>query len=1035
MQDECKSEQGLPAERKWSDEFSRKLIESSPIGIYIVQRRKFKLASPEFQRITGYSEAELLGRNAADLVHPEDRRTARDAAVAMLKKNSLIPHEFRAVTKKGETRWILETVTSIQYQERQAALGYFVDITERKEKEATVAAIKERLAVTLSSIGDGVIATDRSGIITLMNRAAEAVTGWREQDALGRPLDEVFRIINEKTRKTCPNPVEQVLERGDVVGLANHTLLICQDGTEKILADSGAPIHDKDGQIIGAVLVFRDVTEEKYTERRLLERLEESEKRYRDLFENAIDVIYTLDMEGNFVEVNGAFLREGGYTREEIIDRHFGALVFSDDAAAANEAYEKGRNGETWKFELRIKRKDGTVQWFSFINRPIFNDSGEVLAIHGIARNIDEKKRTEQALRDSEEKFRSTFDSSPDPVTISTIEDGRYIYVNNAFSSLTGYAKEEAVGKTAIDLSLFATQADRKKLIGIVKDTGMTDGVELQFRIKDGRVLDTLLSGKVFRYGKEDCLVAITRDITHYKKVQEQLRLSEKSYRELFDSVSDLIYTQDLEGRFTSANRAITRIFGFGPDEFVGHNASDFMKPELRHLFVSEYLERIKKKGHYEGVSSYFTKDGRKIYLEYRSNLMKPEEGAPFISGIARDVTDRVLAERELKRLQRQMLQVQKMEAIGTLAGGIAHDFNNLLQAILGYTQILIMPRDESDPDISSLLQIEKAAQRASELTQQLLTFSRKVESKPRPVSLNQEVQQVEKILKRTIPKMIDIELHLEDGLETINADPAQLEQVIMNLGVNARDAMPEGGKLLIETENAFLDEAYCRDHLGARPGKHVLLSISDTGFGMDKETLEHIFDPFFTTKEVGKGTGLGLAMVYGIVKSHEGYIMCYSEPGQGTVFKIYFPVREGEKIEKKTETGNAAPEPARGIETILLVDDEELLRNIGKEILENFGYTILLASEGESALELYREKSGDIALVILDLIMPGMGGEKCLGEILKLNPRAKVVIASGYSVNGHAKNALDAGAKAFIKKPYEIRQMLGVVREVLDEG
>jgi two-component system, cell cycle sensor histidine kinase and response regulator CckA len=203
----------------------------------------------------------------------------------------------------------------------------------------------------------------------------------------------------------------------------------------------------------------------------------------------------------------------------------------------------------------------------------------------------------------------------------------------------------------------------------------------------------------------------------------------------------------------------------------------------------------------------------------------------------------------------------------------------------------------------------------------------------------------------------------------------------------------------------------------------------------MDKETLEHIFDPFFTTKEVGKGTGLGLAMVYGIVKSHEGYIMCYSEPGQGTVFKIYFPVREGEKIEKKTETGNAAPEPARGIETILLVDDEELLRNIGKEILESFGYTILLASEGESALELYREKSGDIALVILDLIMPGMGGEKCLGEILKLNPRAKVVIASGYSVNGHAKNALDAGAKAFIKKPYEIRQMLGVVREVLDEG
>jgi len=1032
MRNEVKSKQGVPADKIWTDEFSRKLIESSPIGIYIVQRGNFKLVSPEFQRITGYSEQELLGKSSMDLVHPEDREMVREAAIAMLKKNLLSPYEFRAIGKNSEMRWILETVTSLEYKGQPAALGYFVDITERKEKEAAVAAIKEQLAVTLSSIGDGVISTDTDGTITLMNRAAEEVTGWKETEAIGRPLTDVFHIINEKTREPCVNPVEQVLETGEIVGLANHTVLISREGAEKILADSGAPIRGKDRQVIGVVLVFRDVTEQRKRERHLLEKLRKSEKKYRDLFENSTDIHFIFDREGVYTEVNEQFLRESGYERGQIIGTHFGAFPHPDDMAIVLDAYDKALRGETSRFEMRARKKDGNFVWYSFVNRPILNNNGEVVAIHGVARNIDEQKRTEKALRKSEEKFRITFDSAPDSVTISRIEDGRYLYVNDGFCSFTGYSKEEAIGKTAIELGLYANPADRERLITSLQDKGTVEGFELQFRMKDGLVLDGLLSGKIFRYGKEDCLVAVVKDVTEFKRTQEELRRSEKRYRDLFDSVSDLIYTQDLEGRFTDANRALARIFGYELDEFIGRKAADFMKPELRDLFNAEYVEGIKKKGHYEGITSYFTKDGRKIYLEYRSSLIRPEEGEPFISGIARDVTDRILAEREIKKLNKQMLQAQKMEAVGTLAGGIAHDFNNLLQGILGYTQILIMPRDESDPDIASLRQIEKAANRASELTRQLLTFSRKVESKPRPVNLNQEVHEVEKLLKRTIPKMIDIELHLEEGLETINADPSQLEQVIMNLGVNARDAMPEGGKLVIETENVFLDESYCRDHLGARPGKYVLLSISDTGFGMDKDTLEHIFDPFFTTKEVGKGTGLGLAMVYGIVKSHEGYIMCYSEPGQGTAFKIYLPVIEGNTedriLEKKEKTI-----PERGNETILLVDDEELLRDIGKDMLEQFGYTVLLAQDGESALELYSEKK-NISLIILDLIMPGMGGKRCLEKLLTMNPEIKVVIASGYSINGHGKDALEAGARAFVSKPYELKQMLQVVRKVLDE-
>lgn len=372
------------------------------------------------------------------------------------------------------------------------------------------------------------------------------------------------------------------------------------------------------------------------------------------------------------------------------------------------------------------------------------------------------------------------------------------------------------------------------------------------------------------------------------------------------------------------------------------------------------------------------------------------------------------------------------MEAIGTLAGGIAHDFNNLLQAILGYTQILTMGKDESDPELARLYQIENSAIRASELTQQLLTFSRKVESKLRPVDINQEVKHVESLLKRTIPKMISIELALGEDLHVINADPAQLEQVVINLGINARDAMPEGGRLIIETENVFLDEYYCRSHPGALPGNYVCLSITDTGQGMDRETLNHIFEPFYTTKEVGKGTGLGLSMVYGIVKSHRGYIMCYSEPGEGTTFKIYLPALEREKREEKTKPENE-PDIRRGDETILLVDDEEILRDIGKEILEEFGYLVLTAPDGETALQLYAKEREKIALIILDLVMPGMGGKQCLEQLLAAAPDAKVVIASGYAVNGPTKAALEAGAKGFIKKPFELKQMLKVIREVLE--
>ena len=421
--------------------------------------------------------------------------------------------------------------------------------------------------------------------------------------------------------------------------------------------------------------------------------------------------------------------------------------------------------------------------------------------------------------------------------------------------------------------------------------------------------------------------------------------------------------------------------------------------------------------------------DGTARWVLTNASPIRDPEGK-IIAGVMvfPDITERKQVWEEKARLEAHLQQAQKMEAIGTLAGGVAHDFNNLLQAILGYTQILLLDKKPGDRGYESLLEIDKAAERGAELSRQLLTFSRKVESRLRPLDLNHQVKEVAKLLRRTIPRMIAVELSLTEEVWTINADPVQLEQVMLNLALNTRDAMPEGGKLSFTTANVVLDEDYCRPR-GITPGPYVCLTVMDTGTGMDEQARAHLFEPFFTTKGPGQGTGLGLAMVYGIVQNHGGHITCESELGQGTVFRLYFPALGGEI--SLTEAQETRTEPLRGgQETILLVDDEENLRQLGQRMLQRFGYKLLTAASGEEALEVYQKERGRIDLVILDLVMPGMGGWGCLRELKKLDPNLKVILASGLA---QELKAQEAGADGVLAKPYRLRQMLQAVRQALE--
>lgn len=518
------------------------------------------------------------------------------------------------------------------------------------------------------------------------------------------------------------------------------------------------------------------------------------------------------------------------------------------------------------------------------------------------------------------------------------------------------------------------------------------------------------------------------------EKINARLRESEQRYRLLIETMNDGLGMQDSDGLVTYVNDKFCRMTGFSRDEFIGKPLTDFLDKKGLDIYQDQMNRHlIGECKTYE--IEFVKKDGRVLPTLISPQIIKNDAGAFMGSFIViSDISERKTAEKKSMEMETQLQQMQKMESIGILAGGIAHDFNNSLQAILGYSQMLILDRDRKDPDFLKLQQIENAAQRASELTQQLLAFSRKVESQFRPLDLNLEIRHVEKLLIRTIPRMIDIKLHLDPNLGVISADPSQVEQILMNLMINARDAMGEEGTLTIETENVTLSEEYCRFHLGSAPGHYILLTVSDTGHGIEKTELKRIFEPFFTTKEVGKGTGLGLSMVYGLVQKHGGYITCYSEPGLGTSFKIYFPI-----IEKIVGAGLKIPGddrkeiPKCGDETILIVDDESLIRDLGKQILTKFGYRVLTADNAESALDIYQKNRGKISLIILDLIMPGMGGKRCLEELIRLFPHIKIVIASGYSADGNVIDVVKAGAKGFVKKPFDVNQLLYVVREVLD--
>jgi two-component system, cell cycle sensor histidine kinase and response regulator CckA len=570
---------------------------------------------------------------------------------------------------------------------------------------------------------------------------------------------------------------------------------------------------------------------------------------------------------------------------------NFMQAVHPDDREIVRRTAQRAiLNRESCNHEYRIILPDANerivqAQWDVVCDQK----TGEPSRMFGTIQDITERKK-------AEERFYKAFNANPEPITIATISEGRYIDVNESFLRVTGYLREEVIGRTSGELKFWERPEDRSRFIETFKQQGSVRDLEISYRTKSGEIRIAVDSAEIIDVAGQECVIGIFRDITEQKSLEKQLR------------------------------------------------------------------------------------------------------------------------------------QTQKMEAVGQLSGGIAHDFNNLLGVIIGYSEILEHRLPPDDPLQKECLQIKKAGQSAASLTRQLLAFSRQQVLEPRVLDLNAIVLNVEKMLRRLIGEHIDLRTQLDPALGLVKADPSQIEQVIINLAVNARDAMAHGGKLMIETANVELDEESVRRHVTQRAGSYVLLTIADTGTGMDAETQAHIFEPFFTTKEIGKGTGLGLATVYGVVKQSGGHIWVYSELGQGTIFKIYLP-QTGQRIRvEKPNTGLASLQ--RNTETILLVEDAESLRELTRTLLTDSGYTVLEADHPEKAIEIAKNHKGHIHLLLTDMVMPGMNGRALAEKLACIRPDMKVVYTSGYT--GFSHSALLDPDLVFLPKPFTRESLLSKLRQIL---
>jgi two-component system cell cycle sensor histidine kinase/response regulator CckA len=1058
------------------------IFRAAPVGIGMVINRVFQEANDTLCRMTGYSREELLGQNAR-MLYP----TQKDYDFVGQEKYRQIDEK---ITGTVETRWkrkdgtIIDIIlSSTPLDPDNLAKGVTftaLDITERKQAGKALQESEANYRQLFEHSPVGIYQVDfRTGKFLKANDAMCKYLGYSQEEITSlSPYD----VLTDESKQLFSERLNKIMLGEDVTEHPEFEI-VDRTGKRRWVQLNTKFFSDSDG-VAGADVVAHEITDRKCVE----EELRVSVEKYRLLAENATDVIWTFSLESmRFTYVSPSIFKARGYTPQE-------ALELTLEQSLSPESFEKtmktmqeelirdtqeGVDPKRSKtLEVQQPCKDGTYRWTEVTASFIRNAEGQPVSIIGVTRDITKRKRAEQEmamLAEIGEVISSTLDIQKvyqkfasitgkllpfDALTVNLIDvpNNLFCIAYNAGLNLPG----RTVG---LDIPLTGSMTEyvmhRQKTMIIQADsveeiTRLYPGITRILSIQTGfysNMLTPLFSNDAiigvlhFRAKKRNTYseaeirlaeriglqitgaIANSQLFNELSKTEKSLRESEERFRTLVEQAAVGVAEIGMAtGSYLTVNRRLCELVDRTEEELLATTFLAITHPEDLHLHEEKAaMMRAEKIGHYSLEKRFVRKDGTIIYANVMvSPLWKPGEKPGRNMIVVQDITDRKRAEEERRILEERLQHADKMEAVGTLAGGIAHDFNNLLMGIQGYASLALMNLDSSHPNYERLKRIEEQVQSGADLTKQLLGFARGGRYDVKPTDMNDILEQSSSMFGRT-KKEISIHRKFGKDLRPVEADRGQMEQVFMNLYVNAWQAMPGGGEIYLETEDVVLDDEQAVP-FAIKTGRYVKVTVADTGTGMDEKTRARIFDPFFTTKAMGRGTGLGLATVYGIIKGHKGMIAVESEPGHGTTFTIYLPASEKEVMKEKTATGTIA----RGTETILLVDDEKMVLDVSRELLEFLGYRVYPTGSGQEAIAVYMEKRNKIELVVLDMIMPGISGGETFDRLRGIDPGVKVLLASGYSINGEAKTIMDRGCNGFIQKPFQLEKLSGKIREML---
>ncbi len=1027
-------------------------------------RGNFVFFNNSMCRMLGYARGELDGKNYR-LISPPGHASKIfrmfNEVYRTGQNKTFLYHELLA--KDGSIVYVEMSVCLIRAEGGKPS-GFSClsrNVTERQKVRRAIEENEKRLRILSDNMRDIIWTMDFDFHYTYLSPSVYRITGYTPEEIMSIPLSELLPKDNyEIAAQTLLRglDLEARGQRSDPDKKSTFEFeQRRKDGSTLWLEVSSVFNRDEDGKPTEIIGMARDISERKQAEAQILE----SEIRYRTIVENMYESIAIMDLNFQIVYQSPSEIRVTGFTPEEMKTMPLEQMLTPESLKQANSAVRQMLEAEfngmvanpqrSVTLELEGYKKGGGTLWEE-VNATFQRDGkGAPIGIIWSSRDITSRKRAQDALQESEKRYRMIVENMND--VIWTVDRNlNRTYTSPSSTRITGYTPEETLS-LPLDHALtpesyaYATGRLAEEMAleesGKPFDPNRAVTIEIELIHKDGRTLWMEVTGTFNRdaQGKITDVLVVGRDITERKSIEKALVQSENRYKMIIENIHEVIWTTDLNLQYTYVSPSCQWLTGFTPEEIMAMPIDQLLTPESFELaqnafgaelalqFSGQPVDRYRSRTIEQGLRH---KNGSTLWMEVTATFTHDEEGKTtgvLLAG--RDITERKMADEEKSRLQAQLNQAQKMETVGRLAGGVAHDFNNMLSVILGYADLAKLRLARQHPVLKDIAEIEKAAVRSRDITAQLLAFSRKQVIEPRVLDLNDLVAHTQKALVRLIGEDIELRFQRDNFLWPILFDPSQIEQILINLAVNARDAMPEGGKLIIETRNAPIDAQFCKKHMGFKPGQYVCLSVSDTGTGIDEETLQHIFEPFFTTKEEGKGTGLGLATVYGIVKQNNGYIDVDSHLGAGTTFFIYLP-----RTEVKRHTAQGAQEkPAFiGKGNILLVEDDAMVLQIASGILESFGYTVIVAQNPMDAIALCENPETIIDLVITDVVMPKMSGKDLKDRLTQIRPDINVLYMSGYTADIIAHHGILEEGVQFLQKPFTIESMAQKLREVLPD-